>query len=375
MDISPFLIERFFAEFEFSVPYMLSGSDAESFTISEVLGLDGKYDRNLKCFLDLKLAYTESKGAPQLRKSISTLYTKVTDDDILVFSGAEEGIFAFMAGFLQRGDHLIVQFPCYQSLYEVAKANGVEISFWELDEERQWKPDIEKLRKMIRPETKGIMVNHPNNPTGFLPTHKDLDELIGVCQEHNLFLFSDEVYRLSEHSRDLRLPAVADLYQKGISLGVMSKPLGLPGLRIGWIATQSSEVMEKIEIFKDYTTICNSAPSEFLATLALESHETILERNLGIIKSNLDLLREFFDRNSDLFSWVEPKAGNIGFVKCLFTDDVEQFCFDLVKEKGVLLLPSTKYGFGKSHFRIGFGRADFPQGLQKLEEFVRENLR
>ncbi|RMG37333.1 MAG: aminotransferase class I/II-fold pyridoxal phosphate-dependent enzyme [Methanobacteriota archaeon] len=375
MEISPFLIERFFAEFEFSVPYMLSGSDAESFTIREVLELDGQFESNLSRFLGLKLSYTESKGDPQLRKSISRLYSSITEDQILVFSGAEEGIFAFMAGFLQQGDHLIVQFPCYQSLYEIAKANGVEISYWMLEEENQWSPDFNKLPDLIQSNTRAIMVNHPNNPTGYLPTRNDLDKLIEICRNNDLFLFSDEVYRLSEHSLNSRLPTVADLYPKGISLGVMSKPLGLPGLRIGWIATQSREIMAEIEAFKDYTTICNSAPSEFLATLALQSHEKILQRNLGIAKSNLKLLKKFMKQYSDLFHWIEPKAGNIGFVKCLFTDDAEQFCLNLLKTKGVLLLPSTKYGFGNSHFRIGFGRADFPQGLQKLEEYVVENLR
>ncbi len=374
MKIQMFEIERFYAKHEFNAPYMLSGSDAESFTISEILSNSGEYDENLQGFLDLKLSYTESQGNPLLLEQIAQFYENLESENILSFSGAEEGIFAFMAGILTEGDHLIVQFPCYQSLFEVAKANKVEVSYWKMHENEGWKMNFKELEDQIKTNTRVIMINTPNNPTGFHLTQKEQLELIRIARNHDLIIFADEVYRLGEYDQKDRIPPFADLYSHALSLGVLSKPLGLPGLRIGWIATQSKEILDQLAIFKDYTTICNSAPSEYLAIQALSNYNNLLQRNLQIIRENLKEFKKFISKHSSLFSWTEPKAGTIGFVKCHFTEDVESFCLDLIQKKGVVLLPSTTYFFGNKHFRIGFGRKNFTEGLQKLEEYIQEHL-
>ena len=371
--ISDFRIERFYAEFEFSTPYMISGSDAESMTIDELLSLDGKKEENLAAMLDLKLSYTEAKGDPELRELISELYEGLGADDVITYSGAEEGIFGFMAGFLQEGDELIVQFPCYQSLHEIARANGVKVTYWEMREDQGWRSDFTELRRLVGPRTRAVLVNTPQNPTGINLTHEEQAELISVCREFNLYLFSDEVYRMGEHDVRNRLRPAASLYDRAISLGVLSKPLGLPGLRVGWIATGNPELMNALEVFKDYTTICGSAPSEFLAKLALRNWESIIQRNMELILDNYAYLKEFMERYSSLFAWVEPDAGNIAFVRPLFTDEVEKFCLDLISKKGVVLLPSTKYLYADTHFRIGFGRRDFKQGLDVLESYLSES--
>lgn len=374
--IQPFLIERFYAKYEFSTPYMLSSSDAESFTIEEILNLDGEQQKenNVDEMLEFSLGYTESQGSPLLREEIAKLYPSLNKEQILVFSGAEEGIFTFMNAVLSEKDHIIVQFPCYQSLYAIAQANNVDIDYWEMNEDTNWKPDIFKLQSLIKENTRAIIINTPNNPTGYNFTDTEFDEIINICRKNNLILFSDEVYRLSEYSNQTRLPNAADKYENAISLGVLSKPLGLPGLRIGWIATQNAKLLKKIKTFKDYTTICSSGPSEFLATIALRNVNKLIDRNYAIVQTNLAVLRKFITQYSILFEWIEPEAGNIGFVRILFSENVERFCLDLIEMKGVLLLPSTTYNYGTQHFRIGFGRKNFPEALSLLEEYVRENL-
>ena len=173
-----------------------------------------------------------------------------------------------------------------------------------------------------------------------------------------------------EFNPEEKLPAACDVYSNAVSLGVMSKAFGLAGLRIGWIATQNDEILTKLRHFKDYTTICNSAPSEYLALIALKHKETILARNLSIIKFNLQILDQFFEKYNKIFEWVKPKAGSIGFVRLKTNEDIETFCLDVIEHAGVLLLPSTLYDYGTHHFRLGFGRKNLPMGLEHLDRYL-----
>lgn len=367
MRINNFKLEEFFAKYEFSASYLLCASDCESFTVEELLSLDQESEKLLK---KLELGYTESQGSPVLREEISNLYDDVMLENIIIFSGAEEGIFIFMNVFLERGDHIIVQFPAYQSLYEIAKSIGCEISKWIMKEDNDWELDINFLKNNIRKNTKAIVINCPHNPTGYLMSKEKFDNIIEIAKKNDIYIFSDEVYRLLEYNDNNRLPNICDCYDKGISLGVMSKAFGLAGLRIGWIATKNKLLYKKIASFKNYTTICNSAPSEFLSILALRNKNTILKRNLEIIENNLKHLDQFFSRYNHLFGWVKPKAGCIAFPRIKFNKNVEEFCIDLFKKKSVLLLPSTIYNFGNKHFRIGFGRKSLAEGLKILEEYL-----
>jgi aspartate/methionine/tyrosine aminotransferase len=371
MKIDNFKLERFFSRYEFRAPYLLCSSDCESFSVKDLLSLEKDAEEKLK---NLRLGYTETKGSPSLRKEISKFYNNTSPDDLIVLAGAEEGIFISMNVLLEKGDHVIVQFPAYQSLYEVAKSTGCEVTYWRMTGENEWDLDIDFLRKGIKKNTKAIIINIPHNPTGYMMPREKLDMVVEIAKKNDIFIFSDEVYRFLEYDEKDRLPGVADLYDKGVSLGVMSKALALPGLRIGWIATKDKALMEKIASFKDYTSICSSAPSEFLSALALRNKDTIIKRNLDIIRSNLKILDKFFSKYKHLFKWVRPRAGTIAFPKILFDKGANEFCKDLVNKKGVLLLPSALYDFDDKHFRIGFGRKNMPQALTKLEEYIEENL-
>jgi len=366
MNLPPFKLERYFARYEFNVEYLLCASDCQSFTVQELLSLEPDAAAR---FGEHWLGYTESPGSPSLRQEIAGIYTGISPEQILVHSGAEEAIFLLMHAILGPGDHAIVHFPCYQSLIEVARGTGCDVSPWTAHEGDAWALDLDELERLIRPETRLIVVNFPHNPTGYLMPDDKYRRLNGIAQERGIILFSDEVYREAEYNSADRLPSACEINPTAISLGVMSKTYGLPGLRIGWVATRDVTLLAKMAALKDYTTICNSAPSEFLAELALRHRPALVERNLEIIARNLSILDSFFERHADRFVWHRPKAGPIAFPR-LLDGDIEAFCHDLVTTSGVLLLPGTVYEDTGNHFRIGFGRANLPEAVARLEEYL-----
>jgi aspartate/methionine/tyrosine aminotransferase len=366
MQLPPFKLESFFRRYEFRTEFILCGSDCETLSVGEILALEPEAAEKFKT---LRLGYTETQGNPALRGEISRLYETIAPHQILVHSGAEEAIFIFLHALLEPNDHIIVHQPAYQSLSEIARKIGCRVCDWTAREENDWKLDVEELRRLICPETKLIIINTPHNPTGFLMSPEDFRAVLKLADDNKIVVFSDEVYRESEHDPADRLPAACDLSDRAISLGVMSKTYGLAGLRIGWIAARNSALIERMMGLKDYTTICNSAPGEFLAEIALRNRRRIISRNLGIIRANLSLLDEFFNEFEELFEWKKPRAGSIGFPG-LFGENIEEFCERLVQNAGVLLLPGTVFGDTANHFRIGFGRLNMPAALTRLREFL-----
>jgi len=366
MNLPPFKLERYFAKYEFNTQFTLCSSDCEAMSVAELLAFEP--DAAVK-FQQLWLGYTESQGSPALRREISRVYTGMEPEQILVHSGAEEAIFLFMLALLREDDHVIVHMPSYQSLSEIARGIGCQVSPWMAREENNWALDLDELRRLLKPSTKAIIINTPHNPTGYLMSRADFDALNRFVQEKSLLLFSDEVYRESEYDPAARLPAACDLGEHAVSLGVTSKTYGLAGLRIGWIATRNKKIHEAMAGLKDYTTICNSAPSEFLAEVAMRNRHKLAERNLAIIQRNLTVIDDLFTRRADLFSWVRPQAGSMGFPK-LLKGNVEEFCDALVRKAGVLLLPGSMYDDAGNHFRLGLGRKNLPQAVERLEGFL-----
>jgi aspartate/methionine/tyrosine aminotransferase len=366
MNLPPFKLERYFARYEFKTEYLLCSSDSESMSIADLLAME---EDAAEKFQQVWLGYTESQGSPALRSEIGKLYETIRPEEILVHSGAEEAIFLFMFAAFKEYDHVIVHSPGYQSLAEVARAAGCDVSPWRAREQNGWALDLDELRHLMRTNTKAILLNTPHNPTGYLMSRADYEAVHQFAQERKLLLFSDEVYRESEYDPAARLPAACDLGDHAVSLGVTSKTYGLAGLRIGWVATKNRKIYEKMASLKDYTTICSSAPSEFLAELAMRNRTKLAERNLGIIKSNLAHIDDLFARHADRFSWVRPQAGSMAFPRLLL-GDVEEFCDRLVRKAGVLLLPGSMYDDARNHFRLGLGRKNLPQAVEKLEGFL-----
>ena len=369
-----FELETYFSKWEFKAKYHLTASDAQAVTMGELLALAGLPADALS---DLHLGYTETWGAPDLRQAISETYETMQPENILCFAGAEEGVYAAMRVLLSAKDHAIVVVPNYQAAetlpLEICDVTGVG-----LDADNHWHLNLDDIRKAIRPNTKLISVCFPNNPTGHIIPKADYVELIEICRAHNLYLFSDEVYRGVELDAGKRIPQAADAYEKGVSLNVMSKAYGLPGLRVGWIASQDTELLLRLERYKHYLSICNSAPSERLAVIALGVREKLLAKNLNLMRKNIGKLDAFFADYPDLFEWNHPDGSCIGFPRFTGRGGVEGFCERLVEEEGVLLLPASLYrselmDAPTDRFRIGFGRANMDEGLAAFRKFMDRN--
>ena len=229
MKINPFELERYFARYEFSAKYLLCSSDCDGLSLKYLLGLADEETKRL--WKELRLGYTESLGLPLLREEVARIYSDITKEDVLIVT-PEEGIFITLNCLLKKGDHIICTYPGYQSLYEIARALGCDVTVWEPKEEG-WKFDVAFLEKNIRPNTKLIIVNFPHNPTGYLPSKEDFQKIINIAKKHNIFVFSDEMYRFLEYNSKDRPPSACEVYDTAITLSGMSKVFGMAGARIG----------------------------------------------------------------------------------------------------------------------------------------------
>jgi aspartate/methionine/tyrosine aminotransferase len=367
MQIADFALERFFARYEFATRYVLCASDVEGYAMHDLLALADDETRGL--WDRLSLGYTESPGLPALRAEVASLYERVDAGEVLMFAGAEEAIFLAMHALLAAGEHAVVAWPAYQSLHEVARSIGAEVTLVPLDPARDWALDPEAVRRAMRPNTRVVVVNFPHSPTGALLDRAAFDEIVRACEAGGVTLFSDEVYRLLEYDPRARLPAAVDVCAGAVSLGVMSKAFGLAGLRVGWIATHDARLRSRMASLKDYTTICNSAPSEVLALIALRARDRVLARSRAIISANLPILDTFFDRHRRHVEWARPRAGSVAFPR-LLAGDADRIAEALVEREGVLILPGSRFGYTGNHFRLGFGRTDMPEALERLSRFL-----
>lgn len=367
-----FRLESHFAIWEFKARHHLTASDAETISLDELFAISSQDD--VAAFHQLRLGYTETRGAPDLRREIAGTYERRTDEEILCFAGAEEGIYATLTSLLDRDSHAITVLPAYQSLetipHSICATTGIPLTT-----DCKWRLDLDRLVAAIRPETRVVIINFPHNPTGALLTESEQRDLIEICSRRGIWLFSDEAYRPLGPIGGRQLPQIADLYERGISLGVMSKAYGLPGLRIGWIACADKQLLDAAEKTKHYMSICNSGPSERLAVMALRSRDQLLARNCGIVSENHLKWESFFECHPDVFEWIPSVAGCVSYPRYLGDDGVEIFARDLVEESGVLVLPASIYAspladLSPDHFRIGSGRLGLDAGLRAFDDFL-----
>ena len=370
-----FALETYMSKWEFVARYNMTGSDAESLRLPDLLAMASDEDR--ADFDSLSLGYTETFGAPALRREIAVTYDGAGPENILCFAGAEEAIYVAMKVLLTPADHAIVVTPNYQAA-ETLPLSICAVTGVALDIDRDWDLDIGRIEAALRPNTKLISINFPNNPTGKILPRDSFDALIALCRKHGIWLFSDEVYRLIEKDEALRLPQAVDVYERGISLNVMSKAYGLPGLRIGWIACRDRDFLVRCERYKHFLSICNSAPSEVLARIALKNRQAILERTRAIVRGNIAELNLFFAEFPHLFDWREPDGGCVAFIRYKGADGVETFTRRLVEEAGVFFLPSSVYRSDLTEvpencLRVGFGRLHVPDGITALRNWLNRN--
>jgi aspartate/methionine/tyrosine aminotransferase len=365
-NITPFELERYFSQYEFKIKHLLSCSDCEPLSVKELL--EYADDASLALWETTTLAYTESQGNPILLNEIAKLYSSITPDQILSVV-PEEGIYITMRALLSKGDHVVCASPSYQSLYQVAIAQGATVTPWEIKYDNGWRFDVDSLEELVNDKTAMIVINFPHNPTGATLTKADFARVVDIAQKHNCILFSDEMYRYLEFDERDRLPAVCECYDNAISLSGLSKSFAMPGARCGWLATKSTQLLAKLQAYKDYTTICASATGEAISIIGLRQKHRILKRNLDIIHANITVLEKFQQKYRHQIFFEMPKVGSIClpvFSKEIDVNDVAQ---KLLDDINLMLLPARVYGFDANAFRLGFARSDFAENLVLFEQW------
>jgi aspartate/methionine/tyrosine aminotransferase len=365
--LPPFHLERWFAEFEF-IPGMrnLAASGPFAVTTRELLAMDGP--ETTARYLDLSLDYIENPGSESLRQAVASLYTTLKADNIRIMSGASEALFLLILTMATPGSNIIIEEPCYENVPGIAQALGMEVRRLPLRQEDGWKPDLEQLAGLIDDRTRIVYLVHPHNPTGSVLSKNEMQAIAALTERVGAILVNDEVFRLIALNGD-PMPSLVDNVENAISIGDMTKPWGLGGLRVGWVASRRSELLKSLSAARDYSTMCCSAPGEFLAELALRHSEQIITPRLAAARTNLDQLAEAIAQFRRNLSWQRPEAGYTAFVQLPARLSSSAFCRRLAQEQHLLLLPGEVYGSAYEQFvRIGFGCTPetFQQGLPIL---------
>jgi aspartate/methionine/tyrosine aminotransferase len=342
----------------------LSPSFAEPLGTEDLLALEpGAAERLVR----LPLGYTAAFGGLELRSAIAARYATVGPDEVVASCGGDDALPSLFMALLEPGDHLIVQSPVYQPLTSIATWCGAEVTLWAADEAAGWAPPLDALAGLLRPTTRMIVTNFPHSPTGFMPDRAYLDALLALADDAGVLLVGDEIYRGLPLDGREEAPSLADLSARAVVLNSVSKAYGLPGLRVGWLATHDAAIREAVRAFRMHANTFIGAPNEFLATLAVRQTDTILARNVALAQRNLALLDDAIVRYADRLAWVRPTSGVIGFPRWRGVETTTVLSARLLRDHGLLVAPSTYFAGGEHHLRLGFGTAGFAQGLALLE--------
>ncbi|EED16290.1 aminotransferase, putative [Talaromyces stipitatus ATCC 10500] len=398
--IEPFAVEQWMDDHETTATYNIAETCCASISLDDLQNLstqqpDPNNQNSIFSFSrSTKLAYGAIRGSEQLRGHLSRLYsiktsTPLPADNVLITSGAIQGNFLLHHALVGPGDHVIVHYPTYQQLYSVVEAIGAEVSLWKAkeDDENGWVLDTEELKGLIRPNTKLIVLNNPQNPTGAIIPKSKLEEIVNIARSQSIIIHADEVYRPIFHGIspvDAEFPpSLLSLgYKNAVVTGSMSKAYSLAGIRVGWIASRNKEIIDRCMVFRDYTTISVSQIDDAVASFALAPHtiHSLLHRNIQLAKTNLAILEKFIESHRWACDWKKPLAGTTAFVRFSKmgrpVDDVA-FCTLLHEKTGVLVVPGSRCfgrdGDFKGYVRIGYVSETevLEKGLEKLREFMK----
>ncbi len=368
MKIEPFALERWMTTYEMNVKYDIAESGIFPLTMNDLLSFEPPEQREetLGRLLDLRLGYSEAAGTLELRRLIAETYDHCEPENILVTTGAIEANFLLFNVLLNPGDHMIAPYPAYQQLYSVPRAIGCEVSLWKVGPENGFRYDVDELEKLVTPKTRLIVVNSPHNPTGAILSSEDARRVYALAESAGATVMSDEAYRwLTIPGGDTLMPPMFNLGRSGISVGTLSKPFGLPGLRIGWI-TASKEVVAQCWGMRDYITLSPGRLNDALAVLALKHRDRILERNAGIISANLATANAWVAQHSDRLSWKAPRGGLLALLRYQMDIPSFELANKLAEEYSVMLAPGSAFGY-EHHLRIGIGQNPpvFKEGLAR----------
>lgn len=370
MQIREFGVERWMYLYENVCELNLAETCVESLSVAELLKIARKEDASLDEILPMKLTYGEIDGSERLRSNVASLYENQRVPNVLITHGAISANALVYETLIEPRDHMISVLPTYQQHYSIPESYGAKVDVLRLREENAFLPDLDELKGMIRPSTRVIAFSNPNNPTGALMERSFLEQIVRIARSCGAYVLSDEVYRGTDQQGTGFTASIADLYEKGISTGSMSKTWSLAGLRVGWIAAPV-EVIQRVQIHRDYNTISVGILNDLLASIALESRGAILERNHGILRENLSLLDGWIANESRL-SYVKPKSGTTAWVRVDTGMTSRDFCVSLLEKTGVMFTPGSALD-GEGYVRIGYAnnRDVLVAGLARASDFLR----
>lgn len=371
MKIATFKVEEWMNLNETKAKYNIAETCVDSVSLDELFSLAGRGRREFFDTLSRRrMTYGAIFGAEELKAAICGLYRSAGADDVVTTHGAAGANHLALYSLVEPGDAVVSVMPTYQQLYSIPESYGAKVRILKLKREENFLPDLDRLRTLVNEKTKVICINNPNNPTGALMPEETLRGIVGIARRVGAYVICDEVYRFLTQEEGYP-ESIADLYEKGIAVGSMSKVFSLAGLRLGWIATRSREAMREILLHRDYDTISCGMIDEALATVALEAKEAIIARNRAIVRENLSILDEWIAKEPR-FSYVKPQCGTTALLYCDVDMPSEEFCARLLAETGAFLTPGSC--FDEEHcFRIGYAcsKEELKEGLAKLSEFVK----
>ena len=357
MKIEPFLLERWMTRHETHVKYDIAESGILPLSTNDLLNFEPEGERaaTLERLLQLPLGYSEARGTVALRSALASTYTNVSPDQVLVTTGAIEANFLLFNVLLDKGDHVIAPYPAYQQLYTVPQTIGCDVSLWKVGPETNYRYDVDALERMVSPKTRLIIVNTPHNPTGAMLSPADAKRVYALAESVGAWVIGDEAYRwLSVPDGDPFAAPVVESGPRGISVGTLSKPYGLPGLRIGWIAGPE-DIIQKCWSMRDYISLSPGKLNDALACLGLKHHDKIVARNREIITANLAAASAWIDGRRDVLSWTPPKGGLLALLNYKLPVDSLTLADKLALEYSVMLAPGSAFGY-EHHLRLGIGQ-------------------
>lgn len=370
MRIKEFGVERWMYLYENLCSLNLAETCVDPLTVGELLKMAGKEKTFLQEILPMKLTYGDIDGTGRLRANIASLYARQRSANVLVTHGAIGANALLYETLVEPGDHVISVSPTYQQHYSIPESYGARVDILRLREENAFLPDLDELRRMATPATRLIAINNPNNPAGSLMDRAFLMEIAQIADSCGAWLLCDEVYRGTDQQGDGFTASVADLYEKGISTGSMSKAWSLAGLRLGWIVGPE-QLLHAVEIHRDYNTISVGMLNDLLASLALENRAALLARNHAILRANLAFLDAWIEKEP-LLSYVKPRSGTTAWVRLGLDMPSRDFCVALVEKTGVMFTPGSALD-GEGYVRIGYANSGdvLAAGLAKTSDFLR----
>lgn len=372
MKIERFDLERWMTTWELDVDYDIAESGILPLSLDdlyELVGTDAAADLEAR-IRSTPLGYSEARGTEALRTIVANTYERATAEDILVTTGAIEANFLLFNSLLEAGDHVVAVSPAYQQLHSVPRAIGCDLDLWSVQTEEGFAYDLNRLEALVRNDTKLIVINTPHNPTGAMLNESQLKDVVSIADRVGAWILSDEAYRWLEHDGGEKLPQpMHNLTDRAVSVGTLSKPFGLPGLRIGWFAANET-IARKAWGLRDYTSLSPAKLSDVIAQTVIAERDRILPRNGAIIAENMTFARNWFSEHADLATWTEPRAGLLAMMKYNLPMESSALGDGLARDMRVMLAPGSSFGL-EGYLRVGVGqRPDlFAEGLRRTAAY------